>query len=86
MSDWRVYVLLNDAGVTYTGIAIDIDARLVQHNSGRGAKFTRGRGPWRIVHVEGPLLHSDALRREAAIKADRAFKATRRKVAKGAAE
>ncbi|MEI7606848.1 MAG: GIY-YIG nuclease family protein [Rhodospirillaceae bacterium] len=86
MSAWSVYVLMNGAGVTYTGIAIDVGARLVQHNSGTGAKFTRGRGPWRIVHVEGPLSHGDALRREAAIKLDRAFKATLRQVAKAAAE
>ncbi len=74
LNTWNVYALINCAGVTYTGVAIDIDARLVQHNSGAGAMFTRGRGPWRIVHVEGPLSHGDALRREAAIKEDRRFK------------
>ena len=81
MSDWSVYVLMNGAGVTYTGITIDVEARLTQHNAGTGAKFTRGRGPWRVVHVEGPLSHGDALRREAVIKADRAFKATLKQVA-----
>lgn len=77
MSDapFYVYVLLNPADVAYTGIAKDVAARLDQHNSGSGARFTRGRGPWRVVHVEGPLAHGDALRREAAIKRDRAFKA-----------
>lgn len=76
MSDYFVYVLLNDAGTAYTGIAKDVAARLAAHNGGTGARFTRGRGPWRVVHVEGPLPHGDALRREAAIKRDRAFKAT----------
>jgi putative endonuclease len=71
-----VYMLCNDAGILYTGIAKDVDARLAQHNTGSGARFTRGRGPWRMVHREGPLAHGDALRREAAIKADRRFKAT----------
>lgn len=71
---YTVYVLLNDAGVTYTGIAKDVTQRLAQHNGGTGARFTRGRGPWRVVHTEGPLPHGDALRREAAIKRDRAFK------------
>ena len=73
--DWSVYVLINDAGTTYTGIALDVADRLVRHNAGKGAKFTRGRGPWRVLHVEGPLIHGDALRREAHIKRDRAFKA-----------
>lgn len=70
-----VYVLLNDAGITYTGIAKDVDARLTQHNANSGARFTRGRGPWRVAHKEGPLNHGDALRREMALKKDRRFKA-----------
>lgn len=74
MKDWFVYVLLNGANVAYTGIALDVAERLARHNAGEGAKFTRGRGPWRLVHVEGPLPHGDALRREAAIKRDHAFK------------
>jgi putative endonuclease len=71
---WFVYVLLNDRQTTYTGIAKDVAARLEAHNTGTGARFTRGRGPWRVVHVEGPLAHGDALRREMAIKRDRGFK------------
>lgn len=74
MNLYCVYVLLNDAGIAYTGIAKDVAARLAQHNSGTGARFTRGRGPWRVAHVEGPMEHGDALRRERAIKRDRAFK------------
>ncbi|OAN52743.1 excinuclease ABC subunit C [Paramagnetospirillum marisnigri] len=67
--------MLNERGVAYTGIATDVEDRLRRHNCGQGAKFTRGQGPWRMIHVEGPLDHGDALRREAAIKKDRAFKA-----------
>ncbi|EME71457.1 excinuclease ABC subunit C [Paramagnetospirillum caucaseum] len=74
MKDWFVYVLLNGANVAYTGIALDVADRLARHNAGEGAKFTRGRGPWRLAHLEGPLPHGDALRREAAIKRDHAFK------------
>lgn len=70
-----VYVLCNAAGTLYTGIAKDTEARLGQHNAGAGARFTRGRGPWRMVHREGPFAHGQALRREAALKADRRFKA-----------
>lgn len=73
-----VYVLRNRAGIFYTGIAKDVAARLKQHNGGTGARFTRGRGPWRVCHQEGPFGHGDALRREAAIKSDRTFKASLR--------
>ncbi len=74
MKGWYVYVLLNGTNTAYTGIALEVEDRLARHNAGEGAKFTRGRGPWRVVHVEGPLSHGDALRREAAIKRDDAFK------------
>lgn len=74
-SDYFVYVLRNGSGTLYTGIAKDIDARLAQHNANTGARFTRGRGPWQVVHTEGPLAHGDALRRETALKRDRRFKA-----------
>ena len=40
-----VYVLCNRAGILYTGIAKNVATRLGQHNDGRGARFTRGRGP-----------------------------------------
>ena len=72
--EWFVYVLLNAEGITYTGIAKDVSARLDKHNAGAGAKFTRGRGPWRMIHSEGPMEHGDALRRELAIKGDKEFK------------
>ncbi len=73
--EYFVYVLRNGAGTLYTGIAKDVDARLTTHNAGKGARFTRGRGPWTVAHVEGPLAHGEALRREAALKRDRVFKA-----------
>ena len=72
---WFVYVLLNRSATTYTGIAKDPLARLAKHNAGTGAKFTKGRGPWQMIHLEGPMGHGDALRRELAIKADADFKA-----------
>jgi putative endonuclease len=74
MMEWTLYVLLNEAGIAYTGIARDVKNRLNLHNSGTGAKFTRGRGPWKIIYIEGPLSHGDALRRERSVKKDQAFK------------
>lgn len=70
-----VYVIRNRAGILYTGIAKDVEARCTQHNDGCGARFTRGRGPWVVVHREGPFSHGDALRRELMVKADRRLKA-----------
>lgn len=74
--DYFVYMIVNGAGVLYTGITKDVAARCAQHNAGAGARFTRGRGPWRVVHVEGPLAHGEALRRELRLKANRKLKAT----------
>ena len=66
MKEWTVYVIGNTSGVLYTGIAKgDVARRITEHNEGRGAKFTKGRGPWEIVHSEGPMDHGDALRRHA---------------------
>lgn len=41
-----VYILRCADGTLYTGITNDVPRRLAAHNSGRGAKYTRGRGRW----------------------------------------
>ena len=58
---WELYILLCGDGTLYTGIARDADKRLRMHESGKGAKYTRGRGPLRLVYRES---HAQALRRE----------------------
>src|SRR4051812_4695267 len=65
---WQVYVLRCGDGTLYTGIARDAEARLRQHEAGKGARYTRGRGPLALVLLEAAASHGDALRREAAIK------------------
>ncbi len=65
---WQLYILRCGGGTLYTGIAVDAKKRLAAHRSGRGAKYTRGRGPLRMVYCESGLTHSEALRREAALK------------------
>ena len=69
MPAWFVYVVRCRDGSLYTGIARDVNARVAQHNQGRGARYTRGRRPVAIVHVERKRSQVLALRREAAIKA-----------------
>lgn len=67
MSYW-VYILRCRDGTLYTGITNDVDRRAAAHNSGRGAKYTRGRGPVAVVYREECADKSAALRREYAIK------------------
>jgi len=67
-SRWFVYVVECSDGTYYTGISVDVDRRIGQHNLGRGAKYTRPRTPISLVHSEGPMTRSDALRREIEIK------------------
>ncbi|MEA4921915.1 MAG: GIY-YIG nuclease family protein [Eubacteriaceae bacterium] len=63
-----VYILECRDGSLYTGWTTDIDARIKAHNEGKGAKYTRGRGPVKLVHLETFDNRSDALKREMAIK------------------
>lgn len=56
MSDWSVYLIRCRDDSLYTGIAIDVQRRLREHDCGTaGAKYTRGRGPLKLVfeHVVG---------------------------------
>ncbi len=74
MNEWFVYVVRNTGDILYTGITKDTARRIDEHNKGCGAKFTRGRGPWKLAYSEGPFDHGDALRREMAIKKDASLK------------
>jgi putative endonuclease len=74
MKEWFVYIVRNPADILYTGIAKDTARRIGEHNNGKGAKFTRGRGPWELAHTEGPFSHGDALRRELELKKDSTLK------------
>ena len=67
-SSWQVYILRCRAGTLYTGITTDVTRRLKAHNSGRGAAYLRQNGPGVLVYLEPATTHSDALKREAAIK------------------
>lgn len=66
---WKLYILRCGDGSLYTGITTDVAARLETHRSGKGAKYTRGRGPLEIIYCEECGTHSDALKWERAVKA-----------------
>ena len=63
-----VYILECADGTFYTGWTTDLKRRIDEHNSGRGAKYTRGRRPVRLVHSEEYDTDSAAMRREKAIQ------------------
>ncbi len=65
---WSVYLLRCGDGTLYCGIALEVAARLEQHRAGKGAKYTRGRGPLKLVYSEACGTRAVALRRERAIK------------------
>lgn len=65
---WTLYLLRCGDGTLYCGIARDAEARLAQHRAGKGAKYTRGRGPLELVHTEACASKQEALTRERAVK------------------
>lgn len=67
-NSWKLYILRCKDGTLYCGITTDVEARLETHRSGKGAKYTRGRGPLELVYTEDCGDHSTALKREYAIK------------------
>ncbi len=65
---WTVYVVRCADDTLYCGITNDLPARLAAHEAGRGAKYTRGRGPLEVVFTRRTRSKSRALRLEHAIK------------------
>ena len=65
---WVLYILECGDGSLYTGITDDLDRRLKAHSNGKGAKYTRGRGPRILRYQESCADHSAALKREISVK------------------
>ena len=65
---WTVYILLCNDNSFYTGITNDINRRLLQHENGDGARYTRGRGPFKVIYKALFNNQSDALKEERRIK------------------
>ena len=55
---WIVYVLECSDGTLYTGITNDLKSRIIAHQNGVGAKYTRGRGPVSYTHLTLPTIYS----------------------------
>ena len=65
---WWLYVLLCKDGTLYCGITNDLERRISQHNAGKGARYTRGRGPVSLVRSWPQKSKSAALRTEISFK------------------
>ena len=67
---WFTYILRCSDDSLYTGVALDIDKRLDQHNGidKNGAKYTQARRPVKLVYRESAISRSEACKREYAIK------------------
>ena len=65
---WYIYILRCGDDTLYTGITDDVEKRFAAHCAGKGAKYTRGRGPLTLVYTEQAEDKSAALKREHAIK------------------
>jgi len=67
-SSYFVYIASCSDGTLYVGSTSDVVERERVHNEGRGAKYTAGRLPVRVVYSEGHESRSAAQRREAQLK------------------
>lgn len=68
IKEYFVYILECSDKTLYTGYTVDIKRRLIEHNQARGAKYTRGRLPVKLVYLEQYNSISSALKREFEIK------------------
>lgn len=68
MKVWYVYILECSDGTLYTGITTDVNKRVLTHNKGKGAKYTRGRIPVVLLASFSVDSKSIALKEEYRIK------------------
>ncbi|MEF9940072.1 MAG: GIY-YIG nuclease family protein [Clostridium sp.] len=62
------YVLRCADNSLYCGWTNHLEERIKAHNTGKGAKYTKGRGPVILVYFESYETKEEAMKREAAIK------------------
>ncbi len=65
---WYLYVLECGDGSLYCGITTDVTRRVQQHEAGKGARYTKGRGPLKLLREWPCGGHSEALKAELAFK------------------
>ena len=65
---WVVYLIRCSNNSLYCGISNDLKSRLIEHNLGKGAKYTRSRRPVDLVGISPEMTKSEALKLEYRIK------------------
>ena len=72
---YYVYMLKSTSkkSVSYVGYTSNLKKRITLHNSGKGAKFTRGR-KWKLIYKEKIKSKKEAISREYYIKKNRALR------------
>ena len=65
---WVVYILKCADGSLYTGVTNNLKKRVLAHQEGKGAKYTKGRLPLKVIYHEKLPNRSEALKREIVIK------------------
>jgi putative endonuclease len=60
---YTVYIIKNYDGQLYKGYTANIERRLSEHNSGK-SRWSKFRGPWKLVYYEEYQNKSDAIKRE----------------------
>lgn len=68
VNEHTVYILKCKDNTLYTGYTNDLEHRIAMHEQGKGAKYTRGRGPFQVVFVERFSTKEEALQKEYQVK------------------
>lgn len=68
MNTYYLYILECFDKTLYTGITTDLNRRITEHNNNLGAKYTKGRGPVKLIYTQEFSNRSEATKEEARIK------------------
>lgn len=65
---WHVYLIRTKHNSLYCGVTVDLQRRFTQHQTGKGAKALKGKGPLHLVWSQSGLAKVKAMQLEYAIK------------------
>ncbi len=68
MEQWFVYIIECSDSTFYIGTTNDVEKRIAKHNSGKGAKYTRGRTPVKLKYTQAFENRSEACKHEYKLK------------------
>jgi putative endonuclease len=68
VEEWFVYILECADNTLYVGTTNDIEKRVIKHNTGKGAKYTRGRGPVKVIYSRSFESRAEACAEEYRLK------------------